>query len=184
MFFFLLSFLFFPFSDLTIVLWNGWGWVWPSNSLKKFCGVKSAFLPNTRLLLEVPMENKSNAVPCVGGLFYTHKDRVFWEQTRKCLSLFAVLCLLRGAASGGSSLPPNLSHTRHRGQRLMRMSLREVSGNCSSFPENSLASNIGLNSLMESWKTRVLSVPVDSWKRKNSTLQCVYASSLFSRLCF
>lgn len=71
--------------------------------------MKSAFLSNTRLLLEVPMENKSNMMPCVGGLFYRHKDRVFWDQTWKCLALFAVLCLLRSAGTGGSSTPPNLN---------------------------------------------------------------------------
>lgn len=50
-----------------------------------FFRVKIASLPSKRLLLEVLMENKSDVVLCVVGLFYTHKDKSFCNQTEKCL---------------------------------------------------------------------------------------------------
>lgn len=30
------------------------------------------------------MENESDVVPCVVGLFYKHKDKAFCNQTQKC----------------------------------------------------------------------------------------------------
>lgn len=71
--------------------------------------MKSAFLPNTRLLLEVPMENQSNMMHVWAACFTDTRTGYFGDQTWKCLSLFAVLCLLRSAGSGGSSTPPNLN---------------------------------------------------------------------------
>jgi hypothetical protein len=154
------------FSELTGVLWNGWERrVWPSNFLKKFCGVKSAFLPNTRLLLEVLVENESNVMLWVGGLFYRHKDKVFWETSHPCLLFFAH----SEVQPLGSSLSPNLSHGRPRIRGWGACPWGSSEGINSSFPQNSLASDIGLSSLMESWKTRVLSVPLDSWVRKKET---------------
>lgn len=61
-----------------------------------FFRVKIASLPSERLLLEMSMENKSDVVLCVVGLFYKHKDKAFCNQTEKCLPWSSSLLRGRG----------------------------------------------------------------------------------------
>ena len=55
-----------------------------------------ASLPSKRLLLEVLVENQSDAVLCVVGLFYEHKDEAFCNQAGRagptCSSLLMRSC--------------------------------------------------------------------------------------------
>lgn len=67
-----------------------------------------------------------------------------------------------------------LGDRRHRGGGWLEFYPSLLEGVASSLPQNSLASYIGLSlaSLIESWKARVLSVPLYSWGEKNPKIVC------------
>ena len=65
-----------------------------------------------------------------------------------------------------------LGDRRHRGGGWLEFYPSLLEGVASSLPQNSLASHISLSlaSLIESWKARVLSVPLYSWGEKTLKL--------------
>lgn len=70
---------------------------------------------------------------------------------------------------------------RRRGGGCLALLRQPFRGTASSFPQNSLASDIrlSLSSLMESWKARVLSVPLPSEKKKKIKPKNAWDGSFF-----
>lgn len=73
------------------------------------------------------MENKSDVVLCVVGLFYKHKDKSFCNQTKKCLPPCPVLFWAKGKGQPLEGSVPS-SRPGCRQQKTQRRGLVTTSG--------------------------------------------------------
>lgn len=114
--------------------------------------MKFASLPNTRLLLEAPMENKLG-VGCVVGGFHKPKDEAFCNQSRRCSSCFLEMHRCLGAQSHPNTQGQAMGHTeKDANWHLLEGLLRELPAAFLKIPWPELCI---LALLMESWKTGV-----------------------------